>query len=66
MWNLFEKEIPEDEFDTYKSGVEKFDKEMESSLFLNNVGSSMLLFILFSVVYGIVVAMSKIKGSDSV
>lgn len=39
---------------------------MESSLFLNNVGSSMLLFILFSVVYGIVVAMSKIKGSDSV
>lgn len=37
----------------------KFDLEKESSLFLNNTGSMMALFIIFTLFYGVVVLLSK-------
>lgn len=58
MYNFYEKEISDTEFKDYSSGVEKFDLEKESSLFLNNVGSLLTLFIIFVGLYLIVVLLS--------
>lgn len=47
MWNFYDIEITNDNFEKFSSGVKKFDSERETALFLNNAGSMLsLLFIL--------------------
>lgn len=58
MWNFYEIEIPEEDFEKYSSGVLKFDSERESALFLNNAGSMLTWLFILIILYGIVVLFS--------
>lgn len=59
MYNFYKKDISEDEFEDYSSGVTKFDKERESALFMNNTGNILTLLYLYIFVYLVVVLLSS-------
>lgn len=59
MWNFYYQDLSDKEFELVKSGVYKFDKERESSLFMNNTGSLMSLFFIYLGCYFLVVLFTQ-------
>lgn len=58
MWNFYEQNIEDSEFEKYSSGVDKFDREKESALFMNNAGALFTFFLTYLAVYFIVLVLS--------